>query len=100
MLKIYGWGSMFNNHYTSTKSIEMAVDMTFGGDNTCDICEDVIGALNQRDESKADDYMVLEFKPVILGLAARLYFIFQRVFRCFIEIPNPSIAKRVEFPAT
>jgi len=99
MLKIYGWGSMFNNHYTSTKSIEMAVDMTFGGDNTCDICEDVIGALNQRDESKADDYMVLEFKPVILGLAARFNFIFQRVFRSFIEFPNPSIAKRIELPS-
>ena len=90
---------MFNNHYTSTKSIEMAVDMTFGGDNTCDICEDVIGALNQRDESKADDYMVLEFKPVILGLAARFNFIFQRVFRSFIEFPNPSIAKSVELPS-
>ncbi len=58
--------------------------MTFGEDNACDICED----------------MILEFKPVILGLATRFYFIFQRVFRCFIEIPNPSIAKRVELPAT
>jgi hypothetical protein len=100
MLQIYGWGSMFNNHYSSTKSIEMAVDMTFGGDNACDICENVIGALNQKDESKADDYMVLEYKPVILGLAARFNYVFQRVYHNFIEFHNPSIAVRVELTPT
>lgn len=98
MLQIYGWGSMFNNHYSSTNSIEMAVDMTFGGDNACEICENVSGALNQKNEGKANDYMILEFKPVIMGLASKFNFIFQRVYRSFIDLPNSSIAKRVELP--
>ena len=99
MLQIYGWGVMFNNHYSSTKSIETAVEMTFSADNTCDICEDVIGALNQKDESKMDDYIVLEFKPLLLGLATRVNFIFQRFFRSCIQFQYPSIAKRVELPS-
>jgi len=89
---------MFNNHYSSTNSIEMAVDMTFGGDNACEICENVSGALNQKNEGKANDYMILEFKPVIMGLASKFNFIFQRVYRSFIDLPNSSIAKRVELP--
>ena len=98
ILQIYGWGSMFNDYFSTTQSLEKAVEMTFDGDNACDICNNVIGALDQKDGNTSDDYVVLEYKPVILGLAVKFTFAFQKVYHSFIGYPNDTIAKRLELP--
>ncbi len=98
MLQIYGWGSMLSEYYSSSQSIEVAIDKTFSGDNKCGICGDVNGYLNKGYENKAKNYVTLEFKPVILSLPQIFNIVFQNVYHGFIDLTNSSLSKRFDLP--
>lgn len=90
---------MLNNFLSSTQSIEQAVEMTFSGDYACDICNIVFEGLEDNKEDKAmDDYLVLENKPIILGLESRFSLVFPENYRRIIESRNDSFNLRFEAP--